>query len=212
MLCLPLLFGVLARNHDAVIGMAGAVYFFGVLGFVGNSTKALRGRGTKVMEMTIPVSNAERMTFMLFNLMVAFPLVAIVSFVVAITLGVPFYFVDISLVARISEIMSSFYLEWTIYVLIQLIASACLLINLLARRNLFIAYVGAFVGVMIFFGVLGNIGYEISLHYDLSFLNEIAIEIDEDKFRMWSIAIYCSLPVVFYALSFWALCKRQIKW
>ena len=24
--------------------------------------------------------------------------------------------------------------------------------------------------------------------------------------------LFCSLPVIFYALAYWALCKRQVKW
>lgn len=207
---IPLLMGVLTREASAIEAVDVAFYLFSAVVSAIFATKAMRDRGRKIMEVTIPVSNEERMVFMLINSAVVFPLMAIGTGLLALVIGSPFSYDEYSLSGGISEMCREFYFNWPFYLSMQLISSACLLINILARRNLFVAYLGAFIGVIVFFGVSGNIIAEIVMHnpHSFDFLNYI----DSDKAEVWAKVVFCSLPACFYALCYLALRKRQMKW
>lgn len=206
MFAMPAIIGVMARNMHDVAGVAMAIYLFGIIGFAVRTTFSMRERSSKVREMTLPVSVEERMTFMFFNLAVAFPLACLITASLAIFVVYPFSY-SREIGAAFEQLLVDGFLEWPIYIVVQIIASASLLINLLARRNLFVAYLGAFAGVVAFFAITGRL---VVLHIDrwaedAMFMNVYVPE-------AVGITLFCLVPVVIYAFAYWALRRRQMKW
>lgn len=206
MFAMPAIIGIMARNMHDVPGVAMAIYLFGIIGFAVRTTFSMRERSSKVREMTLPVSVEERMTFMFFNLAVAFPLACLITASLAIVVVYPFSY-SREIGAAFEQLLVDGFLEWPIYIVVQIIASASLLINLLARRNLFIAYLGAFAGVVAFFAITGRL---VVLHIDrwaedAMFMNVYVPE-------AVGITLFCLVPVVIYAFAYWALRRRQMKW
>lgn len=206
MFAMPAIIGVMARNMFDVAGVAMAIYLFGIIGFAVRTTFSMRERSSKVREMTLPVSAEERMTFMFFNLAVAFPLACLITASLAIVVVYPFSY-SREIGAAFEQLLVDGFLEWPIYIVVQIIASSSLLINLLARRNLFIAYLGAFAGVVAFFAITGRL---VVLHIDrwaedAMFMNVYVPE-------AVGITLFCLVPVVIYAFAYWALRRRQMKW
>ena len=212
MVGIPLLFGVLTRDCNAVRDTVVAFYVFTAFGSALFATTAMRERGRKTMEVTIPVSNEERIVFMVLNSALFFPLMSMVTGVLALTLGTPFYYGDYSLMQNISSLLSDCYLDYPFYLSIMLMSSCCLLINLLARRRLFVAYLLAFIGFIVFCVMLGNI-LENTLFYDSEFNKQyFFLYVDSDRIEFWAKVIYSLMPILFYILSYVALRKRQMKW
>lgn len=206
MFAMPALIAILSRDMHDVPGIATAIYLFGGIGFAVRTTFSMRERTSKVREMTLPVSAEERMTFMFFNLAVAFPLVCFITASLAIVVAYPFsYSRDIG--AAFEELLSSGVLEWPIYIIVQIIASSSLLINLLARRNLFVAYLGAFAGVVTFLAITGRALVEILENFDDQ-LQYVNVYLPEPV----AITLFCLVPVVIYAFAYLALRRRQMKW
>lgn len=206
MFAMPAIIGIMARNMHDVPGVAMAIYIFGAIGFAVRTTFSMRERSSKVREMTLPVSVEERMTFMFFNLAVAFPLACLITASLAIVVVYPFSY-SREIGAAFEQLLVDGFLEWPIYIVVQIIASSSLLINLLARRNLFIAYLGAFAGVVAFFAITGRL---VVLHIDrwaedAMFMN---IYVPEAV----GITLFCLVPVIIYAFAYWALRRRQMKW
>ena len=206
MFAMPAIIGVMSRNMHDVPGVALAIYLFGIIGFSVRTTFSMRERSSKVREMTLPVSAEERMTFMFFNLAVAFPLACLITASLAIVVVYPFSY-SREIGAAFEQLLVDGFLEWPIYIVVQIIASASLLINLLARRNLFVAYLGAFAGVVAFFAITGRL---VVLHIDrwaedAMFMNVYVPE-------AVGITLFCLVPVVIYAFAYWALRRRQMKW
>lgn len=206
MFAMPAIIGVMARNMHDVAGVALAIYLFGIIGFAVRTTFSMRERSSKVREMTLPVSAEERMTFMFFNLAVAFPLACLITASLAIVVVYPFSY-SREIGAAFEQLLVDGFLEWPIYIVVQIIASSSLLINLLARRNLFVAYLGAFAGVVAFFAITGRL---VVLHIDrwaedAMFMNVYVPE-------AVGITLFCLVPVVIYAFAYWALRRRQMKW
>lgn len=205
MFAMPAIIAILSRDMHDVPGIAMAIYLFGAIGFAVRTTFSMRERTSKVREMTLPVSAEERMTFMFFNLAVAFPLVCFITASLAIVVAYPFSY-SREIGAVFEELLSSGVLEWPIYIIVQIIASSSLLINLLARRNLFVAYLGAFAGVVTFFAIMGRAVVEfLENFYHLQYVN---VYIPEPV----AITLFCLVPVVIYAFAYWALRRRQMKW
>ena len=206
MFAMPALIAILSRDMHDVPGIAMAIYLFGSIGFAVRTTFSMRERTSKIREMTLPVSAEERMTFMFFNLAVAFPLVCFITASLAIVGAYPFsYSRDIG--AACEGLLSSGFLEWPIYIIVQIIASSSLLINLLARRNLFVAYLGAFAGVVTFLAIMGRAVVEILENFDCQ-LQYVDIYLPEPV----GITLFCLVPVVIYAFAYLALRRRQMKW
>ena len=207
MFAMPALIAILSRDMRDVPGVATAIYLFGSIGFAVRTTFSMRERTSKVREMTLPVSAEERMTFMFFNLAVAFPLVCFITASLAIVVTYPFSY-SREIGAAFEELLSSGFLEWPIYIIVQIIASSSLLINLLARRNLFVAYLGAFAGVVTFFAITGRL---LVLHIDKHWADEamfMTVHLPEPV----AITLFCLVPVVIYAFAYLALRRRQMKW
>lgn len=206
MFAMPAIIGILSRDMHDVPGIAMAIYLFGVIGFAANTTVSMRERTTKIREMTLPVSAEERMTFMFFNLVVAFPLVCFITASLAIVVAYPFSY-SREIGAAFEELLSSGFLEWPIYIIVQIVASSSLLINLLARRNLFVAYLGAFAGIVTFFAIMGRTVVEILENFDYQ-LQYVDVYLPEPV----AITLFCLVPVVIYAFAYLALRRRQMKW
>lgn len=206
MFAMPAIIGVMARNMHDVAGVALAIYLFGIIGFAVRTTFSMRERSSKVREMTLPVSAEERMTFMFFNLAVAFPLACLITASLAIVVVYPFSY-SREIGAAFEQLLVDGFLEWPIYIVVQIIASSSLLINLLARRNLFVAYLGAFAGVVAFFAITGRL---VVLHIDR--WAEDAMFMNVYVPDAVGITLFCLVPVVIYAFAYWALRRRQMKW
>lgn len=206
MFAMPALIGILSRSMHDVPGIAMAIYLFGAIGFAVRTTFSMRERTSKVREMTLPVSAEERMTFMFFNLAVAFPLACFITASLAIVVAYPFSY-SREIGAAFEELLSSGFFEWPIYIIVQIIASSSLLINLLARRNLFVAYLGAFAGVVTFLAITGRALVEILENFDDQ-LQYVNVYLPEPV----AITLFCLVPVVIYAFAYLALRRRQMKW
>ena len=206
MFAMPALIAILSRDMHDVPGIATAIYLFGGIGFAVRTTFSMRERTSKVREMTLPVSAEERMTFMFFNLAVAFPLVCFITAALAIVVTYPFSY-SREIGEAFEELLSSGFLEWPIYIIVQIIASSSLLINLLARRNLFVAYLGAFAGVVTFLAITGRAVVEILENFDYQ-LQYVDVYLPEPV----AITLFCLVPVVIYAFAYLALRRRQMKW
>ena len=206
MFAMPAIIGILSRDMLDVPGVAMAIYLFGAIGFAVRTTFSMRERTSKVREMTLPVSAEERMTFMFFNLAVAYPLACLITASLAIVVTYPFSY-SREIGAAFEELLSSGFLEWPIYIIVQIIASSSLLINLLARRNLFVAYLGAFAGVVAFLAITGRAVVEILENFDDQ-LQYVNVYLPEPV----AITLFCLVPVVIYAFAYWALRRRQMKW
>ncbi len=202
----PVLFGILSRDISTVEGISTANYLFGGIGFAVRTTFAMRNRGTKVMECTLPLSNEERITFMVLNLAVMFPLFMTVAANISLLVAAPFSYYEVDVWAMMLEITRRFLFSWELYVLIQMFAAVSLFLNIVARRNLFVAYLGAFIGIMVFLGTVARIGANFLVDLDPSYFE--SFEVNESVAK----AIFILIPVVFYALCYWALRRRQMKW
>lgn len=206
MFAMPAIIGILSRDMRDVPGISMAIYLFGAIGFAVRTTFSMRERTSKVREMTLPVSAEERMTFMFFNLAVAFPLLCFITASLAIVVAYPFSY-SREIGAAFEQLLSDGFLEWPVYIIVQIIASSSLLINLLARRNLFVAYLGAFAGVVTFLAIMGRAVVEILENFD-DRLQYVNVYLPEPV----AITLFCLVPVVIYAFAYWALRRRQMKW
>lgn len=202
----PVLFGILSREISAVEGISKAIYLFGGIGFAVRTTFAMRHRGTKIMECSLPVSNAERMTFMVLNLAVMFPLFVTFTANISLLAAAPFNYYEVNVWEVMRDVTHNFLCDWRLYVMIQIIASVSLFLNIVARRSLFVAYLGAFLGVMVFFGAVARISVHIVMNVNPFFFE--SFEVSDNVARV----IYIMIPVVFYALGYWALRRRQMRW
>ena len=206
MFIVPLFFGILNRGESIVTasGMSLFVYMVAAWVFPVREMWMLRQRGTKVMAMTLPVSTEERWLAMLFNLAVVFPVVAIVTSVLAIVVAKPFDSCDIELGDYIIGHLYGFYFDWAGYVLVQLFASVSLFMAAISRRSIMLTYVIAIVGVILL--LYGVVGIAVEREWYIN------IEANIEAVELAGKIVYCLLPVVFYALSYIALKRRQVKW
>lgn len=206
MFIVPLFFGILNKGGSIVTasGMSLFVYMVAAWVFPVREMWTLRQRGTKVMAMTLPVSTEERWLAMLFNLAVVFPVVAIVTSVLAIVVAKPFDSFDIELGDYIISHLEGFYLDWEGYVLVQLFASVSLFMATISRRSIMLTYVIAIVGVILL--LYGVVGIAVEREWYIN------IDANIEAVELAGKIVYCLLPVVFYVLSYVALKRRQVKW
>lgn len=211
MIALPTLFGILRKNLHTAEGMLIPIYIFAGVAMAVATTRTMRGRGTKIMDGVLPVTAAERHVFNVFNLAVVYPV--LFAIVAAVTLGIVSIFNKSSwtFCEVYSELAEETLLWWPIYVLIQIGCSTALLINLLARRSLILAYMIAYFGsqallVLFFFGMewLSD-----NVEFSWSF-NPTAAERDVIRYILKT--IFCLIPVAIYTLCYIVLRKRQVKW
>lgn len=211
MIALPTLFGILRKNLYTAEGMLIPIYIFAGVAMAVATTRTMRGRGTKIMDGVLPVTAAERHVFNVVNLAVVYPV--LFAIVAAVTLGIVSIFnkASISFGEAYALLAEDTLLEWPVYVLIQIGCSVALLINLLARRSLILAYMIAYFGsqallVLFFFGMewLSD-----NVEFSWSF-NPTAVERDVIRYILET--IFCLIPVAIYTLCYVVLRKRQVKW
>ena len=210
---LPLLIGVLDSSVTAAVELMSFLYFFASFGFASLSVYPMRDRGLRVLEMAVPVSNCERMTFFLFNLGVIYPLVVhVLGIVVALFISLLDSGVS-SLAQTMAMVFDNGFGDWWLYVTCQLFASGALLINLLARRNLFVAYLIAFFS---FIALFSCVGWALGTMSEMGIIHDNMIYISPQMFEdviepiiKW---IYSLLPAIIYAICYTVLRKRQLKW
>ena len=211
MIALPTLFGILGKNLHTAKGMLIPLYIFAGIAMASATTRMMRGRGTKIMDGVLPVSAAERHVFNVFNLAVAYPV--LFAFVAAVTLGIVSVFnkASISFSEAYALLAEDTLLEWPVYVLIQIGCSTALLINLLARRSLILAYMIAFFGsqTLLVLFVLGMQWLSGNVEFSWSF-NPTEAEKDAIEYTLKT--IFCLIPVAIYTLCYVVLRKRQVKW
>ncbi|MBE6176206.1 MAG: hypothetical protein E7146_04315 [Rikenellaceae bacterium] len=205
MVLVPVVFGVLSRSVETVEGICTALYLFSGFIFAMRTTFAMRDRGTKILECVVPISNEERMTFMFLNIAVVAPIVATLVPIVGMLIVAPFDYETFDLWGRVMDMLRNVYLQWPIYVVVQIIGSASLLLNLVARRNLVVVYVAAFLGTVTALTLIGRAGIEILIN------NDVQIEMLELNEEV-STALFIALPILFYLCCYWALRRRQMKW
>lgn len=211
MIALPTLFGILGKNLYTAERMLIPIYIFAGVAMAVATTRTMRGRGTKIMDGVLPVTAAERHVFNVVNLAVVYPV--LFAIVAAVTLGIVSIFNKVSISFGEAYWMLAYdtLLEWPVYVLIQIGCSTALLINLLARRSLILAYMIAYFGsqallVLFFFGMewLSD-----NVEFSWSF-NPTAAERDVIRYILET--IFCLIPVAIYTLCYVVLRKRQVKW
>ena len=211
MIALPTLFGILSKNLYTAKDMLIPIYIFAGVAMAVATTRTMRGRGTKIMDGVLPVTAAERHVFNVVNLAVVYPV--LFAIVAAVALGIVSIFNKDSwtFCEVYSQLAEDTLLKWEIYVLIQIGCSTALLINLLARRSLILAYMIAYFGsqallVLFFYGMqwlLDNVEFSWSF-------NPTAAE--KDAIECTLKTIFCMIPVAIYTLCYVVLRKRQVKW
>lgn len=205
MVLVPVVFGILSRSVSTVESICTALYLFSGFIFAVRTTFAMRDRGTKILECVVPISNEERMTFMFLNIAVVAPIVAALVPIVGMLIVALFDYETFDLWGRIMDLLRNVYLQWPIYIVVQIIGSASLLLNLVARRNLVVVYVAAFLGSVTALTLIGRAGIEILIN------NDVQIEMLELNEEV-STALFIALPILFYLCCYWALRRRQMKW
>lgn len=208
----PALFGIMQHNIFTSTSILVAIYLFAGISVAVACTHSMRGRGTKIMDGTLPVSPAERYVFSLFNLAVVYPFgFAVIS---ALTLAIVAIFNEFPLTFGdcYMQLINEAILFWPVYVLVQIVCSSSLLINMLARRSLILAYVIAFACNLALICLLAWKGVECNFHVNGT---ECSVEFGDGALEvtLWAAqSIYIAIPIVLYALGYVALRKRQVKW
>lgn len=201
MIFVPLLFAMLARSASVAASMSMAVCLCGafVVPFV--TMKELRAGDTKIMANTLPVSAAERMTFVALNTSIVYTLMETLCAGIAVAAAAC---VDSrgELMTDLSHLWHTYNGHWEIMILVWIVSSSNVVINTLARKRIVAAYVCAFVAVM-----LAIWGLERMAEAGMM----IRIEWSE---RLDTIAktIYCITPAGLYGISYLLLRRRQVKW
>lgn len=209
-LCLffiPLFFALLGRDISVVSGMSQFVYIVAAVVFPVREVWLMRDRGTRILAMTLPVSNEERWVAMVINLAVIFPMVSMITTILAFVAAEPFSLYDYSMMTLGSSIslhLNETYFEWSLWVFVQLLASSSLFLAIMARKSLVITYLGAFIGFVLF------MYSSVYLIIDNEWFANVEVYIDSAELIVK--CIFCMLPVLFYALSYVALRRRQVKW
>lgn len=217
-IALPTLFGVLNHSLQIVPPMLVAIYLFGGVAMAVSTTRPMRGRGTKILDGVLPVSAAERQVFNAFNLCVMFPLLfAVIS---AVALGAVSLFNEddyITFGSAFANIWDYALGEWATYVAVQIICSACLLINICARRSLVFAYAMLFFASMaalvLFVCGMEWLSENVYMNWEFDVNWEFEISDRMEQVILYTIkTLYVMIPVSLYLLGYVALRRRQVKW
>lgn len=213
MLAFPVVLGILDRDVTVAADISMVILLFSGIAFALRTTWAMRNKGMRVMDSALPVSKGERFAFMLFNLAVAYPLACFAVAALSMLIVAPFS-QEGTLAEAMNEYFVGFAFEWAVYVIVQIVASACLLINLAARRSLIVAYIGAVVGMMAF-----NIGSSVAGVWWVNAMYEgnveflvADVEASLQTLRWIIFTIFVLIPILFYALAYLVLRRRQVKW
>lgn len=211
MIALPTLFGILGKNLYTAGDMLAPIYIFAGIAMAVTTTRTMRGRGTKIMDSVLPVTAAERHVFNVVNLAVVYPV--LFAIVAAVVLGIVSIFNESSwtFCKAYSQLAEEALLWWPTYIIIQIGCSTALLINLLARRSLILAYVITFFGslTLLVSFIYGMEWLSDNVEFSWSF-NPTDAEMDAMEYTLKT--IFCMIPVAIYTLCYVVLRKRQVKW
>lgn len=200
---MPVLFALLEPSPWVAVGLVPVIYIVCAFVMPVRNMAIMRNRHMLIIDNSLPVSTAERWTFILLNLAVVYPVVATLLLNASVATSALLCFdYQGGLEPLFSELYINGMMTWEIYVMIQILSSGSLLIATLARRHLGVAYIIVFVVSMCSIALFGKFldSYDINVEIDFECL-EIVLK-----------TIYCLLPVVLYMLSYVALKRRQVKW
>lgn len=196
---IPMLFAILSSDIDAASGMSILMFIVGAFAVVPLTMNELRRSGIKIVVNTLPVSTAERMTFIVLNTSVIYSIMAALCAVLGTALVSPL--VEGDLHAALAEMCDDCYCRWEIHVMIWIISSGGVVVNAFARKRLIESYLFAFIAMTLLLWAFSRtviyIGVDIEWH---------------DSYEWIAKSVYCSIPVVLYAAAFFIMRRRQIKW
>lgn len=196
----PVLFAIISNDLYVAESMSGLVYIVGGLAMAQRTTYLLRNRGSRLHAMVVPVSKSEQWVFMFFNSAVVYPLICAACMVLAILVASPLAF-HISLGGVIEYALEQWYYDYNIYVLMQTFASVALLLNIIARRHLWLTYIWAFVIMMLIIYLSTYIPAE-------TVRDVVSHEATPTVVK----CVFYSMPAVLYLISYVAFMRRQMKW
>lgn len=201
---IPMLLSLMGRDLSIASDMSLAMYIIGALVIAPLTMNELRRSGSRIMSNTLPVSPAERMTFIVLNTTLVYTLIAALSGIAGVSAAQPF--VDSDTGRDISDMLREYYGSWPIDVLIWIFSSAGVVVCSFARKHIITAYLIAFAGIIAAIWGISEISSAL-----LS--RGITVRIERTDRNEWiAKALYCSIPVALYAISYLGLRRRQIKW
>lgn len=196
----PALFAIISNDLYVAEAMSALVYMVGSLAMAQRTTYALRSRGSRLHEMVIPVSKSEQWVSMFLNMTVVYPLVCAACMVLAILIASPLAF-HLSLGGVIEFALNQWFLDYNIYTVMQGFASIALLLNIIARRHLWLTYIWAFVIMLLVI--------YISTYIPIDTVRDIAsYEATPTVLK----CVFYSTPAVLYIISYVAFMRREMKW
>lgn len=210
MFAIPLIMGVLTRDFTTAVSFSTVLYLFGGIRMMYHTTADMRERSRRVLELTVPISNEERMLFLLFNGVVAYPLMALITAVAAALVVVPFHNGALDLGGVVATFVDDYHLDWALFIFVQCIVAGSLLLNLLARRSLVAPYLITLTAAVLIIALLVHalIGVAEYLGDNYNIHGSIVFDIPDG----WEVVISLLMPILLYSLSYIVLRKRQIKW
>lgn len=198
---IPSLFAIMSSSLDSASDMAVLMYIVGAFAIAPATMNEARESGTNILVNTLPVSTAERMTFIVLNTSIIYSVLAALCGSLGIVAVSALPFVEGDLGDCLGWLWRQLYGVWESHVLIWIIASSGVVINALARKHLIYVYIVAFVIFMLLLCGLTEV------------LGDIDIRIEwRDYYEGIAKALYCSIPVILYAAAYFILRRRQIKW
>lgn len=210
MFAIPLIMGVLTRDFTTAVDVSMVLYLFGGIRMMYHTTADMRERSRRVMELTVPISNEERMLFLLFNGVVAYPLMALITAVAAALVAVPFHDGALDLGVVFATFVADYHLDWALFIFVQCIVAGSLLLNLLARRSLVAPYLITLAAAVLIIALLVHalIGVAEYIDDNCNISGTLIVDIP----YTWEVVMSALVPLLLYLLSYIALRKRQIKW
>lgn len=201
MIFVPVLFAILSSDIDSTVDMGTLMFIVGAFAIAPVTMNELRSTGTKILVNTLPVSTAERMTFIILNTSVIYSLLAALCGVAGMAISATLPFIEGDVREGFAGLWSDIYGEWALHGFIWIISSGSVLINAFARKRLIESYLITFFVLLLATWTLTKVVIHADLHIEW-----------HDSFEWIIRTIYCLIPVVLYAAAGVVLRRRQIKW
>lgn len=198
---MPALFAMLSSDIESVPDTATLMFIVGAFAIAPVTMNELRRPGTKILTNTLPVSPAERMTFIVLNTSVIYSLLAAVAGFAGLAVAAAMPFVAGDTYVRFVEMGHDLYGRWELHVLIWIISSGSVVVNAFARKRLIESYIVAFVLMVLLIWGLSTAAARMEWHVEW-----------REYYEWIAKTIYCLIPVVLYAAAYVVLRRRQIKW
>lgn len=133
----PLLFGYASHSVATAAMMAGAILLFDMLFTLHLSTRDMRSKSTFVMENTLPLSSAERYTFIMVNSMVMATLLFAICFIPAVAILMQIY----PPLATEAFDIGDLFVDYRPIVELLAIHAVLLIVNITARARVVMNYI-----------------------------------------------------------------------